>query len=86
VLYTFTAGADGGYPEAGVIRDSTGNLYGTTFDYGGSGGGRFGYGVVFRLDTAGHETVLYSFTGGSGWGEPVRRSEPRLGRRSLRHY
>jgi len=24
-----------------------------------------GCGVVYRLDTAGHETVLYSFTGGA---------------------
>ena len=30
VLYSFTGGADGGYPLAGVIRDSKGNLYGTT--------------------------------------------------------
>ena len=30
VLYSFTQSADGGYPEAGAIRDSAGNLYGTT--------------------------------------------------------
>jgi uncharacterized repeat protein (TIGR03803 family) len=42
-----------------VIRDSAGNLYGTTSD-----GGACGYcGVVFKVDTAGRETVLYSFTG-----------------------
>ncbi len=35
VLYTFTGGADGGYPEAGVIGDSAGNLFGTT-DQGGT--------------------------------------------------
>src|ERR1035437_3973399 len=40
VLYSFTGGADGDYPEAGVIRDSAGNLYGTTI-----GGGAAGYGV-----------------------------------------
>jgi uncharacterized repeat protein (TIGR03803 family) len=56
VLYSFTGGADGGAPWAGVVRDLEGNLYGTTF-YGGPLGG----GVVYKLDTAGHETVLYSF-------------------------
>ena len=59
VLYSFTGGADGANPYAGVIRDSAGNLYGTT-SVGGAGGG----GVVYKLDTAGHETVLYNFTGG----------------------
>jgi uncharacterized repeat protein (TIGR03803 family) len=65
VLYTFTGGADGGYPYAGVISDSAGNLYGTTY-YGGAANA----GVVFKLDTAGHETVLYAFTGGADGGAP----------------
>ncbi len=29
VLYRFTGGADGFYPEAGITRDSSGNIYGT---------------------------------------------------------
>jgi uncharacterized repeat protein (TIGR03803 family) len=66
VLYTFTGGADGGVPEAGLVRDSAGNLYGST-----TGGGLGGSGVVFMLDTTGKETVLYSFTGGSDGGGPV---------------
>ncbi len=66
VLYSFTGGADGGDPVAGVIRDSAGNLYGTTYS-----GGTGGYGVVYKLDAAGHETVLYSFTGGADGGFPV---------------
>ena len=45
VLHTFT-GADGEFPDAGVIRDTAGNLYGTTADGGGPNGG---YGVVFKL-------------------------------------
>src|SRR5208283_4382181 len=65
VLYTFTGGNDGGNPSAGVIRDSAGNLYGTT-----SGGGASGAGVVFKVDRSGHETVLYSFTGGADGGSP----------------
>jgi uncharacterized repeat protein (TIGR03803 family) len=64
VLYSFTGGTDGSYPHAGVIRDSAGNLYGTT-EYGGSTACSFlGCGVVYKVDTAGQETVLYSFTGG----------------------
>ncbi len=66
VLYSFTGGNDGGYPLfAGVIRDSTGHLYGTT-----AGGGTSGAGVVFKVDMSGNETVLYSFTGGADGNEP----------------
>jgi uncharacterized repeat protein (TIGR03803 family) len=65
VLYSFTGGADGGSPYAGVIRDSAGNLYGTT-----AGGGAAGAGVVYKVDTTGHQTVLYSFTGGADGGNP----------------
>ena len=65
VLYTFTGGADGGFPWSGVIRGSAGNLYGTTL-----GGGRAGAGVVYKLDSTGHETVLYTFTGGADGGFP----------------
>src|ERR1035441_4343728 len=65
VLYSFTGGADGANPNAGVIRDPAGNLYGTTSD-GGTGRA----GVVFKLDAAGQETVLYSFTDGADGGNP----------------
>jgi uncharacterized repeat protein (TIGR03803 family) len=44
VLYSFTGGADGRSPSAGVIRDSAGNLYGTA-----SLGGKWYGGVVFKL-------------------------------------
>ncbi len=40
----------------GSAPDGTGNLYGTTYE-----GGNVGYGTVFKLDTSGTETVLYSF-------------------------
>ncbi len=65
-LYTFTGGADGGSPQAGVIRDSYGNLYGTA-TYVGAGGA----GVVYELDAAGNYSVLHSFTGGADGGNPV---------------
>ncbi|MGC9949501.1 MAG: choice-of-anchor tandem repeat GloVer-containing protein [Bryobacteraceae bacterium] len=65
VLYNFTGGLDGGNPYGGVILDSAGNRYGTTYN-----GGTSGAGVVFKLDTAGRETVMYNFTGGADGGNP----------------
>lgn len=65
VLYTFTGADDGAYPSAGMVLDSQGNLYGTTA-YGGSNS----EGNVFKLDTTGHESVLYSFTGLADGGYP----------------
>jgi uncharacterized repeat protein (TIGR03803 family) len=44
VLYQFTGGADGGNPTTGLVRDSAGNLYGTTHS-----GGVTGHGTVFEL-------------------------------------
>jgi uncharacterized repeat protein (TIGR03803 family) len=67
VLYNFTGGADGANPGAGVIRDSAGNLYGTT----SAGGLCAGCGVVFELHAAGNETTLYSFTGGADGARPL---------------
>jgi len=63
VLYNFTGGADGEYPNGDLVRDSSGNLYGTTED-GGTGSG-----VVYKLDTAGTETVLYRFGAGGNWAD-----------------
>lgn len=67
VLYSFTGGTDGGFPAAGLIMDPAGNLYGTTsYD----GGASCQCGTVFKVDTAGTETVLYSFTGGTDGSGP----------------
>src|SRR5215472_13944033 len=66
VLHSFTGGSDGAYPEAGLIADMAGNLYGTTAS-GGSGG----QGTVFQLTPSGALNVLYSFTGGSDGGRPA---------------
>ncbi len=44
VLYSFTGGSDGANPEAGLIADASGNLYGTT-----ANGGSNGVGTVFKL-------------------------------------
>jgi uncharacterized repeat protein (TIGR03803 family) len=65
LLYSFTEGADGGIPLAGVIADRKGNIYGTTY------GGGVGAGVVFKLDPSGSESVLYTFQGAADGGAPV---------------
>ena len=69
VLYSFGGyPTDGTNPQAGLLRDAAGNLYGTTF-YGGSGNcfdiyaSLAGCGVVFKLSAMGTEKVLYSFAG-----------------------
>ncbi len=59
-LYAFRGNGNGTHP-IGVTRGSKGDLYGTT-----EGGGAFGFGTVFKLDHAGKETVLHSFTGADG--------------------
>jgi len=62
VIYSFCAEqdcADGASP-AGIIRDTSGNIFGTT-----SVGGTYGQGTIFELSKDGsgqwHEKVLYSF-------------------------
>jgi uncharacterized repeat protein (TIGR03803 family) len=64
VLYSFTGGSDGAFPN-GVVSDSQGNLYGTT-----NLGGAFGQGTVFEFTPAHGVKVLYSFQGKSDGGEP----------------
>jgi uncharacterized repeat protein (TIGR03803 family) len=62
ILHSFSGGAEGFRPYAGLITDEANNLYGeATF------GGR-GCGVVFKMDQSGSETVLYDFprTGANG--------------------
>jgi len=59
VLHSFSGDPDGYSPEAGLIFDSSGNLYGTTM-----WGGASGAGTIFKLARNGHdgwnETVLHS--------------------------
>jgi len=65
-LHAFTDGRDGGAPDAGLISDSNGNLYGTALD-----GGAYGYGTVYKLTHSAsgwRETVLHNFHGGTGDG------------------
>jgi uncharacterized repeat protein (TIGR03803 family) len=64
-LYSFRGGADGIGPN-GVVLDKAGNLYGSTRAGGETScplNGSPGCGVVFRLEAAGREAVLYRFSG-----------------------
>jgi uncharacterized repeat protein (TIGR03803 family) len=59
ILYSFgSATNDGMYPAAGLIKDSAGNFYGTTY-----AGGTVGVGTVFKISSNGTESVLHSFAG-----------------------
>jgi uncharacterized repeat protein (TIGR03803 family) len=62
VLHAFGGPQDGKYP-ANLLMDNSGNLYGTTSEGGTSSNcAQLGCGTIFKIDTTGHETVLYNFT------------------------
>jgi uncharacterized repeat protein (TIGR03803 family) len=68
VAYSFKDdGTDGSQPNAGLIVDEAGNLYGTTYF-----GGFHGNGTVFELtptrDGGWEETLLHNFSGKDGAG------------------
>jgi uncharacterized repeat protein (TIGR03803 family) len=65
LLYSFTCGADGCYPQSVLALDKSGNLYGTT-TYGGT----YGWGTVFKISPSGVFSTLYGFTGGADGGSP----------------
>jgi uncharacterized repeat protein (TIGR03803 family) len=65
VVYTFTGGADGGYPYSSLVQGADGRFCGTT-----SAGGATGYGTVFCLGGDGTLATLYAFTGGSDGAYP----------------
>ena len=58
ILHKFTGSPDGNIPEAGLIRDAAGDLYGTTYAGGDADGG-----TIFKVGATGREIVLHSFTG-----------------------
>lgn len=67
ILHEFS-GPDGYLPSRETLTlDDSGNLYGTTY----AGGTTGGWGVVFKIAPDGTETVLYSFTGNSDGGNPL---------------
>ena len=58
VLYSFKRNSDGQNPYAGMVAVK-GTLYGTT-NYGG----KYNFGVFYKVSTAGAERVLHTFEGG----------------------
>ena len=60
ILFHFK-GKTGENPLGDLVRDAAGNFFGTT-----SRGGALGFGVVFKLDKNGNETVLHSFDSADG--------------------
>jgi uncharacterized repeat protein (TIGR03803 family) len=64
VLYRFSGGTDGSNPNASVVVDGTGAVYGTT-----SFGGTSKLGTVFRLAN-GSEQVIHNFAGGGDGSSP----------------
>jgi uncharacterized repeat protein (TIGR03803 family) len=61
VLHSFGGGSDGDVPKGGVILDTHGNAYGTTY-----AGGADGQGTVFEIPTAGGSLkIIHSFNPGA---------------------
>lgn len=60
-LHSFTGAADGAYPNAGLVLETDGNLYGVA-PYGGVAVGQNGRGTAFELATDGTGfTVIHTF-------------------------
>lgn len=59
---------DGFYPSAGVIQATDGSFYGTATDGGGPTGG---LGTIFRVNSNGKLTTLYTFCGCGDGSSPV---------------
>ncbi|HEY6248689.1 MAG TPA: choice-of-anchor tandem repeat GloVer-containing protein [Candidatus Angelobacter sp.] len=80
VLHSFAGGSDGANPNADLILDANGNLFGTTQGGGGHGSCLAGLtcGVFFELtpppptdpSRPWTETILFDFKGGSSGGNP----------------
>lgn len=71
VLYSFAGGNDGAYPSGDVLLDPGGNLYGVTVALGPPNmASIYNQGTVYRLDSAGNKSTLYTFTGGADGSDP----------------
>jgi uncharacterized repeat protein (TIGR03803 family) len=72
VVHPFTGDPDGIYPSP-IIRDAQGNLYGTTYAGGNTAcsGHSGACGTVFKIDSAGNETQIFTFPGGALGSNPI---------------
>jgi uncharacterized repeat protein (TIGR03803 family) len=63
ILHRFGGGVDGKFPQAGLVMDTFGNLYGTAYE-----GGANNIGTVYKLTSNGtggfHFGVIHTFAGG----------------------
>ncbi len=57
VFYAFKGGTDGIFPTGTLLRDATGDFYGTT----AQGGDANNDGIIYKLDKSGKETILHHF-------------------------
>lgn len=62
LLHSFSSGADGRYPAAGVVVDAAGNLYGTTHNANDGSSG-----TAYKIDAQGVFSVLHTFDDASGF-------------------
>jgi uncharacterized repeat protein (TIGR03803 family) len=79
VILAFGNFPNGATPYGTPILDSSGNLYGTTYQ-----GGTANLGVVFKLGASGYQ-VLYNFMG-KRRGQSLCRRHARFDRQPLRHH
>jgi uncharacterized repeat protein (TIGR03803 family) len=70
VLHAFTATPDGANPNP-ILLSPDGNIYGTTGGGGLASCGQGSCGTVFKIDSAGNETVLFQFPGGNSGSNPM---------------
>jgi len=70
IIHTFTGYAtDGAYPKAGLVKDPSGNFYGTTLNGGNNNyHNSSGDGAVFKVTSGGAESIIWSFGSSTdGW-------------------
>jgi uncharacterized repeat protein (TIGR03803 family) len=72
IIHTFTGGVDGFLPQAGLVFDGKGNLYGTTSGGGSDNPEICSCGTVFELSPGTNSTwsksLVYTFAGANGDG------------------
>jgi uncharacterized repeat protein (TIGR03803 family) len=74
ILMDFNGNNEGAHPQSGVVLDSSGNVYGTTSQGGGTKEHGVGVGVAYELqpqsDGSWHELLLHTFRNGDDGGDP----------------